>query len=49
MLKELEILRKDLAEKAPKEDLHETKTNFGGQLEEKVSLLEVQNALNDCQ
>jgi len=49
MLKELELMRRDIAEKAPAVELLETKTGFVGQLESKVELDEVQNALTECQ
>ena len=49
VLNELEIIRREIGDKAPTVELLETKTNFIGQLEAKVDLKEVQNALNDCQ
>ena len=49
MMKEIEHLRRDVAEKVPTVELLETKSNFIGQLESKVELNEVQSALSDCQ
>jgi len=49
VLGELEVIRREIADKAPTLELLETKSNFIGQLEAKVDLKEVQNALNDCQ
>ena len=41
VLNELEVLRRETADKAPTLELLETKTNFIGQLEAKVDLKEV--------
>jgi hypothetical protein len=49
VLGELEVLRREVADKAPTLELIETKSNFIGQLESKVDLKEVQSALNECQ
>lgn len=49
VLGELEVLRREIADKAPTLELIETKSNFIAQLENKVDLKEVQSALNDCQ
>lgn len=49
VLGELEVLRREIADKAPTFELIETKSYFIAQLENKVDLKEVQSALNDCQ
>ncbi len=49
VLGELEVIRREIADKAPTLELLETKSNFIGQLEAKVDLKEVQGALNECQ
>ena len=49
VLKEIEHLRRDIAEKAPTSELLETNKNFIGQLQDKVDLNEVQTALTECQ
>ena len=41
MLKEIELLRRDIAEKVPTVELLETNKNFIGQLDNKVELNEV--------
>jgi len=46
---ELEVIRREIGDKAPTLELLETKSNFIGQLEAKVNLKEVQGALNECQ
>ena len=43
------MIRREIGDKAPTVELLETKSNFITQLESKVDLKEVQNALNDCQ
>ena len=49
VLGELEVIRREIGDKAPTLELLETKSNFIGQLEAKVDLKEVQGALNECQ
>lgn len=45
----MELLKREMSQRANCAELIETRSNLVGQLESKVDLHEVQAALNDCQ
>ena len=46
---EIDLIRRDVAHRANNDELMQTKEHLTGQLNGKVDLEEVQNALNECQ
>ena len=44
----MEEIRRDVVSRISSQELAETKHNLSGQLDTKVDLQEVQNALNEC-
>lgn len=49
MFEEIEDVKREVMSRVDTTELLETKTNLAGMLDGKVDLLEVQNALNECQ
>lgn len=49
MFEQIEDVKREVNSRVNTTELLETKSNFAGMLDGKVDLLEVQNALNECQ